>query len=199
MITARLGSSRLPRKMLLDLCGRPVLEHVVRRLRLAREPELMILATTRAPDDDELAAVAQALGVAVVRGDTHDILARWLDAAETHDVDLLVTCDGDDVFCDPVSVDRVVACHRATGAEYISCVALPFGAAPTGIARSGLARVCALKTDTATEGQGRFFADPRIVKRAEVTAAPAVRHGEARMTLDYPEDLTFFATVLGSW
>ena len=196
MITARLGSSRLPRKMLLDLRGRTVLEHVVERLRAARAPELMILATTREPEDDELTAAAQRLGVEVVRGDTEDILVRWLDAAVAHDVDLLVTCDGDDVFCDPVHVDRIVACHRETGAEYISCVGLPFGTAPTGIARSGLARVCELKTDTATEGQGRFFADPRIVSRAEVHAPPAVRHGTARMTLDYAEDHAFFAAVL---
>ena len=196
MITARLGSSRLPRKMLLDLCGRSVLAHVVERLREARRPDLMLLATTREPEDDELADAASRLGVEVVRGDTDDILARWLDAAEAHDADLLVTCDGDDVFCDPAHVDRVVDRYEETAADYIACVGLPFGTAPTGIARSGLARVCALKTETATEGQGRFFADPTIVSRSELQAPEDVRHDTARMTLDYPEDLAFFEALI---
>ena len=112
-------------------------------------------------------------------------------AASAHDIDLLVSCDGDDVFCDPFHVDEVIRTHRRTGAEYITCTGLPFGTAPTGVARTGLERVCARKRETDTEGQGRFFAAPGIVTRAEVAAPDDVRHAESRMTLDYPEDLEF--------
>ena len=198
VITARLGSSRLSRKMLTPLRGRPVLEHVVERLQLAKRPDVLLLATTSEAQDDELAAAAGRLGVPVFRGASSDILTRWRDAARLHEADLLVTCDGDDVFCDPVQVDRVVACHEETGAEYISCVGLPFGTAPTGIARSGLERVCARKSQTDTEGQGRFFAQPGIVTRAELQAPESVRHDTARLTLDYPEDLAFFDAVLAA-
>ncbi len=93
-------------------------------------------------------------------------------------------------------VDRIVETHEATGAEYITCAQLPFGAAPTGVALSGLERVCARKRDTDTEGQGRFFAAEGIVTRAEVVADEQVRHPTCRMTLDYPQDLAFFTTVL---
>jgi spore coat polysaccharide biosynthesis protein SpsF len=185
--------------MLTPLRGRPVLDQVVERLRLAQRPDLLLLATTREPEDDELAVAAQRLDVPVFRGATSDILMRWRDAARLHDIDLLVTCDGDDVFCDPVHVDRIVACHEETEAEYISCVGLPFGASSTGIARSGLERVCELKSQTDTEGQGRFFAHPGIVTRAEVRAPVSVRHDAARLTLDYPEDLAFFDAVLSAF
>jgi spore coat polysaccharide biosynthesis protein SpsF len=196
LITARLGSSRLPRKMLADVGGRTALEVLVARLRTARHPDLMVLATTTEPEDDELVAAAQALGVTVFRGPTNDILERWRQAGVTHQIDLLVACDGDDLFCDPTYVDRIVETHRATGAEYITCAQLPFGAAPTGVALSGLDRVCARKRETDTEGQGRFFAAEGIVTRAELVAQESVRHPTCRMTLDYPQDLVFFATVL---
>jgi spore coat polysaccharide biosynthesis protein SpsF len=199
VITARMGSSRLSRKILTPLRGRPVLEHVVERLRLARRPDLLLLATTGEAQDDELALAAQQLGVTVFRGAASDILVRWRDAARLHDADLLITCDGDDVFCDPLQVDRIVACHAQTAAEYISCVGLPFGTAPTGIARSGLERVCERKSQTDTEGQGRFFAQPGIVTRAELHAPAALRHDTARLTLDYPEDLAFFDAVLAAF
>jgi spore coat polysaccharide biosynthesis protein SpsF len=196
LITARLGSSRLPRKMLADVGGRTALEVLVGRLRTARHPDLMVLATTTEPEDDELVAAAEGLSVAVFRGPTSDILERWRRAAVAHEVDLLVACDGDDLFCDPEYVDRVVETYEATGAEYITCAQLPFGAAPTGVALSGLERVCARKRDTDTEGQGRFFAAEGIVTRAEVVADEQVRHPTCRMTLDYPQDLEFFTTVL---
>ena len=199
VITARIASSRLSRKILTPLRGRPVLEHVVTRLRLARRPDLLLLATTSEAQDDELEAAAGKLGVPVFRGAASDILARWRDAARLYEADLLVACDGDDVFCDPVHVDRIVACHEQTAAEYISCVGLPFGTAPTGIARSGLERVCERKSQTDTEGQGRFFAQPGIVTRAELNAPASVRHDTARMTLDYPADLAFFDAVLAAF
>jgi spore coat polysaccharide biosynthesis protein SpsF len=196
VITARLGSSRLPRKMLAPLHGRTVLELLTTRVSQACRPDLVLLATTREPEDDELVEAAQALGLQVFRGATHDVLVRWRDAASAHELDLLVNCDGDDVFCDPVHIDRIVSCYEQTGAEYITCTGLPFGAAPTGIALTGLERVCERKLETNTEGQGRFFAVPGIVTRAEIMARPGLDLPEARMTLDYPEDLEFFEAVL---
>jgi spore coat polysaccharide biosynthesis protein SpsF len=196
VITARLGSSRLTGKLLMPLRGRTVFERLVERLALARHPDLMLLATTAEPEDDELVAAAQDLGVEVFRGATEDILVRWRDGARAHDVDLLVTCDGDDLFCDPVHVDRVIEAHERTGAEFITCTGLPLGAAPTGIALPALERVCARKVETNTEGQGRFFDEPGVVTRTEVAAPPELELPEARMTLDYPEDLEFFEAVL---
>ncbi len=173
LITARLGSSRLPSKMLAEVGGSTALEVLVRRLRTGQRPDMIVLATTAETQDDELAAAAEALAVTVFRGPTSDILERWRQAAAAHEIDLLVACDGDDLFCDPEHVDRVVEAHERTGAEYITCVDLPFGAAPTGIARTGLERVCERKHDTDTEGQGRFFAVDGIVTRAEVRAPSA--------------------------
>jgi spore coat polysaccharide biosynthesis protein SpsF len=196
VITARLGSTRLPRKVMTPLRGRSALERLVERLRQARLPESIVLCTSTLPEDDALEALAGDLGIDVFRGDPEDILVRWRDAARALDLGLLVTCDGDDVFCDPEHVDRVIEAWRDGRADYIACTGLPFGAAPTGIARTGLERVCELKRETNTEGQGRFFEDPRVVQRAEVVAPDSVRHDGARMTLDYPEDARFFEAVI---
>jgi spore coat polysaccharide biosynthesis protein SpsF len=173
-----------------------VLDRLVERLRRASRPELLVLCTTTDREDDELEAVGRKLGVDVYRGERDDILVRWLGAADEYGVDFIVACDGDDLFCDPVHVDRVIECHERTGADYVTCVGLPFGTAPMGVARPALRRVCNLKRETDTSGQGRFFADERVVTRAEVHAPDNVRHAEARMTLDYPEDLEFFEAVL---
>ena len=197
LITARLTSSRLPRKMLAEIGGETALELLIRRLATARRPDLMLLATTAEREDDDLATAANALGIAVFRGPSSDVLERWRQAAEAHDADLLVCCDGDDLFCDAVHVDAVIEAHERSGADYLTCVELPFGAAPTGVARTGLERVCAHKLDTDTEGQGRFFVEG-LVTREQIVAPPEVRHTGCRMTLDYPRDLEFFRAVLAA-
>src|SRR5579875_1477582 len=196
VVTARLGSSRLPRKLLADLAGRSVLERVLDRVAQAQLPELLLVATTAEAEDDELADAAERWGAQVFRGASQDVLVRWRDAARAHGIDLLVNCDGDDVFCDPIFIDRVVEEYRATSAEYITCSGLPFGTAPTGVALTGLERICARKAETNTEGQGRFFDVPGIVSRAVIAAPPELALAEARLTLDYPEDLELFRAIL---
>jgi spore coat polysaccharide biosynthesis protein SpsF len=195
-ITARLQSERLPGKVLTEIRGRSVLARQVERLRTARRPGAIVVCTTTEAGDDAIEAAARESGVEVFRGHPDDILVRWRDAADAFGVDLIVACDGDDLFCDPVHVDRVVECHEASGADYITCEGLPLGAAPIGIAVPALRRVCELKQETTTEGQGRFFQDESVVSRARIEADPRVALAEARMTLDYPEDLEFFTTVV---
>jgi spore coat polysaccharide biosynthesis protein SpsF len=196
VITARLGSSRLPGKMLTPLRGRPVLEHVVERAKLATRPEAVILATTREPEDDALEAAARGLGIEVFRGASEDVLVRWRDTLRAFEAPMMVGIDGDDVLCDAWHGDRVVERWEETQADYITCAGLPFGTAPTGYSLASLERICALKSDANTEGQGRFFADERIASRSVIDVADDVRHETARMTLDYPEDLAFFEALL---
>lgn len=194
-VTARVGSSRLSGKVLSDIGGRPALDRLVERVSLARFPELVVLCTTTEPEDDVLEAAGTRLGIEVHRGSVEDILDRWHSAAQRFDVDLVVNCDADDVFCDPVHIDRVFQRHVETAADYITCVGLPFGTAPTGMSAEALRRICAAKVDTNTEGQGRFFADPEFASTAEVKAPDSLLLESARMTLDYPEDLEFFRAV----
>jgi spore coat polysaccharide biosynthesis protein SpsF (cytidylyltransferase family) len=195
-VTARLGSSRLPRKALMPLRGRPVLARVIERVALARVPDRVILCTTAESEDDELEALAWELGAGVHRGSSEDILDRWLGACEAFEVDFFAACDGDNVLCDPGFVDRVVERHRATGAGFVSCEGLPLGTAPLGVGREALARVCELKAETDTAGQARFFQDPDLVSRAVVEAPAELRMEEARLTLDYPEDLELLEAIL---
>lgn len=196
-VTARLGSSRLPRKALMMLRGRTVLARVLERAALAAEPERVILCTTEESEDDALVELAAGMDVPVHRGSTDDILERWLGATREHGIDFFVACDGDNVLCDPHTIERVLERHRETGAEYVSCNGLPLGAASLGIATAALERVCELKTETETAGQGRFFQDESLVSRAEVEAPDEVRMPDARLTLDYQEDMELLDVVIG--
>jgi spore coat polysaccharide biosynthesis protein SpsF len=108
VIQARMGSSRLPGKVLLDIAGTPMLGRVVDRARRGRSVNLVIVATTTGPQDDPLAAYARSLSVDVFRGDENDVLDRYYQAAKAFDLDVVARITSDCPLLDPGILDTVV-------------------------------------------------------------------------------------------
>lgn len=117
VIFSRLDSQRLPGKALKPFAGRPLLGHVIDRALAAKEPDLVIVATTDRPTDDGLAAFAEEQGARVFRGSHLDVLGRGLACAEQFELTALGRICGDSPFIDPKLIDRMIAAHRENGAE----------------------------------------------------------------------------------
>ena len=195
-IPVRTKSTRLPNKALLEIKGKPVIEHLIDRVKLARLPNLIVLCTTKNPEDKILVDIARKNDIGYFQGSEHDILDRYLKAALRYEVDFIVNADGDDIFCDPEYIDKVIELFVKTGADFIKCEGLPFGAAPGGIRVEALEKACQLKEETDTEtGWNRYFTDSGFFWVEYLKAEEEVNHPEIRMTLDYPEDYQFFTEV----
>jgi spore coat polysaccharide biosynthesis protein SpsF (cytidylyltransferase family) len=122
IVQARTGSSRLPRKVLLELAGKPLLLHVLDRLARARELDAIVVATSAEPADDAVAALCAAHGTPCVRGPHEDVAARFALAAREHRLDAFVRVSGDSPLIDPAIVDRAVARYRAGDADLVTNV-----------------------------------------------------------------------------
>lgn len=121
IIQARMGSSRLPGKVARNLCGRSMLEQVVRRVQCARTPHVVAIATSRAPGDDIIVDLARAAGAECVRGSEDDVLARYKDAADACRADVVVRVTADCPLIDPDVLDAVVEAYGDTPAvDYCS-------------------------------------------------------------------------------
>jgi spore coat polysaccharide biosynthesis protein SpsF (cytidylyltransferase family) len=196
-IPVRLDSTRLPRKALLDIEGKPAIVHLIERLKLASLPDEIVLCTSNEATDDALGEVAESCKIRLCRGSKEDLLKRYSQAVAENDVDLILNVDGDDILIDPEQVDQVAESLLATGADIVKCEGLPFGAAPLGVRAEALLRVVTAKPDddTAT-GWSRFFTDSGEFKiETLVFDHPELTHPDIRMTLDYEEDLQFFRAV----
>jgi spore coat polysaccharide biosynthesis protein SpsF len=195
-ITARMGSTRLPGKHMLPIEGKPIIEHLVDRVKFAKLKTPIILCTTIRDEDDILEKEANRLGILCFRGHSTDILKRWSDAAEKYEIDFIISAEGDDIFCDPDCMDKVVDCYLKTDADYIVCDDLPVGVTPTGIKVEALQKACRLKKDDHTEGQYRYFIQTGLFRVERIKGNdPELAHPEIRMTLDYKEDYTFFKRI----
>jgi spore coat polysaccharide biosynthesis protein SpsF len=107
-IQARVGSSRLPGKVLKTVRGRPLLQIQIERVLRSRLVDDVIVATTDNPNDDPIAALADRLGVGCYRGPEDDVLGRIVGLIKAHDVDLHVELIGDSPLTDPQIVDEIV-------------------------------------------------------------------------------------------
>lgn len=197
VIIARWGASRRPGKMLADIAGRPLLERLIERLKQARQPEKIILATTCLSEDNQVAAVAKRNDVRVYRGSVNDVIERMLGAVQTYDVHFAIIAEGDELFCDPLYIDRAIEVAVRTGADCVKTRNLPIGSWVVGVRRTALEEVYSSKADASTDGWSRFFTeDPRFHTEWLDPDSPLPPFDPSlRLTIDYEEDLALAREV----
>jgi spore coat polysaccharide biosynthesis protein SpsF len=121
-IEARMTSSRLPGKVLLPSAGKPMLEHLVTRLKMVPSIDEIVLATTVNQTDQVLVEFAKTQGIAVFRGSENDVMERVIGAAESAKADVIVEITGDCPIIDPRIVEQTIRMFFANPCDYASNV-----------------------------------------------------------------------------
>lgn len=120
IIQSRMGASRLPGKSLIDVHGKPLIWHVIERVRHAKEVDGIMLATTKEKVDDPLADFFKSIGVRAYRGDLNDVLDRYYQAAKAAKADVVVRVTGDCPLVDPSIIDEVIGIFKKGNYDYVS-------------------------------------------------------------------------------
>jgi spore coat polysaccharide biosynthesis protein SpsF len=195
-IEARMGSTRLPAKTLLDVVGQPLLQRVIDRIALARSVDEIVVATSTGVGDDAIASYCEALGVACFRGSEDDVLDRVWRAAQAHAADIVVQLGADCPFYDPELIDLLVGVLRWGGYAYAANdMTLTF---PEGVDAH-------VMTFAALEASAREARDPREredtprfiwnhpdrfpIFNLEARPGSPLNRPDMRLTVDYPEDI----------
>jgi spore coat polysaccharide biosynthesis protein SpsF len=120
IVQARMGSTRLPGKVMRPLGGEPVLARMLERLVVASTPTEIAVATTALPQDEPIRALARRLGVRVECGHPTDCLDRHRQVAAATRADVVVKIPSDCPLIDPAVVDRVIREFQADRHDYVS-------------------------------------------------------------------------------
>ena len=120
IVQARMGSTRLPDKVMKKIGGVPMIELLLSRLSLAKELDQIIIATSHDSKNQPLAQHVEKLGYLCVRGSEDDVLQRYLDAASAADADIVVRVTGDCPLIDPFLVDECVVQFIDSKVDYLS-------------------------------------------------------------------------------
>ena len=194
LITARLGSSRLPGKHLLTLRnGRPAIGCLIDRLRSTGLR--LVLCIPDEPADDALRQLAVHEGIDVFGGDPDNVLRRYHQALNALDAPAAVIVDGDDPFVSTTAIDRMA--ENYDNHDAILCEGYPYGGAPFLLGRAYLGKL--LDAEISPDGWSRFL-DTIPGKKASVTDD---RFTDAqrgyRLSIDYPEDLAFIRCIYAAF
>lgn len=119
IVQARMGASRLPGKMLLPILSRPVLWHLIKRLK-AVEDATLVIATTDLEQDDAIASLCESENVLVVRGSSEDVLSRYVAAAKQYQFEMIVRITGDCPLMDPWMVSTMIRNFKQNHWDYYS-------------------------------------------------------------------------------
>ena len=114
-----MGSSRLPGKVLMPVAGRPLLWHILHRLRQCRTVDSVAVATSTEAGDDAIQQFCAGQDIVCVRGPLHNVLERYRLAAEATGAKTLLRVTGDSPLIDPGLVDYLVSGMTAEGADYV--------------------------------------------------------------------------------
>lgn len=198
IIQARMGSTRLPGKILMPLGGQPVLAHVIARVRAAAVFDAIVVATTTDPRDDAAAALAQACGAQIVRGDEADVLARYGLAAHASAADAIMRITADCPLIDSAVLAAMVARFRDGGIDLITNSrdrSFPRGLDAELFSRAALE----IMLEQAVDPEEREHVTPYLYRHPErfaiVDHYADQDHADWRLTLDTPEDYDLLSRI----
>lgn len=200
VVQARLSSSRLPAKVLLDLGGVTALERCLRRVRRFRGVTEVVLATSDQPGDEIIASVGRRLGHRVVRGSEGDVLSRFQLAASESKADVVVRCTSDCPLLDPETSSRVIDEFLSSGADYAANVLerrYPRGLDTEVFTRVALERAAREATSPSEREHvtPHFYRNPDLFRLHSVRPQGSEDLSMHRWTLDTLDDYRFLYAV----
>jgi spore coat polysaccharide biosynthesis protein SpsF len=204
IVQARVDSSRLPGKVLADLCGEPLLGWLLDRVRASVEAEGAMVATTTAPEDDLVEELASKRGVACFRGHPTDVLARFASAMREAEADSIARISGDSPLIDAKTVDTVIEDFQRGGADLVENhrqPGWPVGTAVEVISSACLERLDRDVSDPAAREHVTLYAyEKRSGVRTRHVPPPAeLRAPKLQLCVDTAKDLERVRRICSSF
>ncbi len=197
IIQARMNSTRLPGKAMMDLMGKPLLYHVFERILATRGVDRVVLATCDGRENEAIMALARSMDISVFVGSEDNVLERFLQAAEQYGGDYIMRVTGDNPFTDPGYAAKTIELARSTSADMCYLSNLPLG---TGV---GMVKKIALEAAYRYSDKPHHFehVTPYIKEHPEnfnIVIREIALHNpfdNLRLTVDAPEDFEFASVI----
>lgn len=195
IIQARVGSSRLNRKVLADICGKPLLQHVIERAKRSALASDVVVATTAAAEDEEILKLADSCGVRSYAGPTDDVLRRYYEAASEGKADAVVRLTGDCPLVHPPTIDAMIALLQSKKVDYV-CPDPRYRSLETGLEVFTVDALRQMDERAEKDYQREHVTlylreNPEDFKIALYIPEKIFQRTDIRITVDYSQDLKF--------
>jgi spore coat polysaccharide biosynthesis protein SpsF len=197
IIQAHMGSVRLPGKVARTIIDRTMLEHLVLRLKVSRQIDTIIIATSTLPRDDEVSKIAKKCEVNCFRGSEENVLERFLQAAISVKSKIAIRVTSDNPLTDPFMIDYLIEEHQRCGVDYTWMDGMPIGTAAEAVSVEALQKAISLtKNPYDLEHVTPFIRNNPKIFNIQILPAPSKFHRpEIRLTVDYKDDFDFITNI----
>jgi len=192
IITARMKSTRLPKKIILKIKEKEIITLLIERLKKSTLIDEIIIATSTNPQDDILCKIAEREKINCFRGSEEDVLQRLYHASKEFSLDYILNITADCPLASYDFVKDVLDTYKKTDADLITTYKLPHGFFIYGIKPEALKKVIEIKDDKETEVWIRYFTDTGMFKVIDLEIPKEYIRENYRLSLDYTDDLRFF-------
>jgi len=201
IVQARMGSTRLPGKVLKKIMGRPLLEYQIERLRKINHIDDIVIATTTDQNDQSIVNLCMELNCSYFRGSENDVLLRYYDAADAFNAECVVRINSDCPLIDCNVVERVVNHYHSNVIQYdyVSNIIEP--SYPIGLHTEVFSQAALeLANNNAVDPVEREHVTPYIYRNPEIFKIDSVALdadlSHYRWTVDYPEDFYLIEHII---
>lgn len=200
IVQARMGSTRLPGKVLKEVVGKSLIAHSLQRLKQCKNIDHIILATSTLPHDQPLLEAAKKEGVEGFAGSENDVLGRYYEAARKHKPQIVIRCTGDCPMFDPAITDLVISRHYEKGTDYTSnsvTRSYPRGMDTEVMNYSVLEQIARdAKADYEREHVTPYiYRHPELFTIQQVVAEDDLYDPDLRLCVDTPEDFELIRRI----
>ncbi len=198
-LQARMGSSRLPGKVLMPIHGQTILERAIRRLRESPVVDEIAVLTTVSPLDDAIVQEAHKLGTLVHRGSEADVLERFQEAAELFHPGIIIRATADNPLIEIGSLERIVEALKSRNLDWCIEKDLPYGSATEAVTAAALEQTHLRARETRHREHVTLYIKehPEGFRVGLLDPPAALRHPGIRLTVDTPEDFQFMNSLIG--
>ena len=190
-VVARMNSTRLPRKSLLDVEGKSLIMRIIERLNESEMIDQVVICTSNHSDDAVLVDLAKShQNIGYIAGSERDVLSRLSEAANKYEADIVLRVTGDNPFTDANIIDQMVVHHIKTEADYSRTVNLPIGVTPDILSSSMLPKLHkSMSNPDETEYLALFAMDHSRFKCEILKATDDLNRPYYSLTVDTPSDI----------
>ena len=206
IVQARIGSTRLPGKVLKEVAGRPMLEHVINRLKQAKTLDEILVATSVNERDKPIIELSKRLRIGCFAGSEENVLDRFLKAAEQARADVIVRVTADCPLIDTNTVDKIVRRHLQSSVDYTRTLidetnskSFPRGLDTEVFSAKVLRRVHKLANKPYEREHVTVFIyeHPELFRMETVEAEDDLQRPKYRLTVDTEEDFKLIKQIYG--
>ncbi len=205
VIQVRMGSTRLPGKVMKEVVGKPILELLIERLRYSRLINQIVIATTELKRDDVISNLSKRLSISCFRGSEDDVMGRVLGALRQYEADIGVEIFGDCPLIDPAIVDSIIQCYIINKDKYDFVsndlkTTYPPGLETEVYSVSAFADAADRTQDPQIREHSTLYMrqHPELYRLYNIEAPPELHYPDTYIELDTPEDFKVIKTIYES-